>query len=464
MALGGTTVAIIPRSSQRAAIYTLSVLVILYVVSLIDRQILAMLIGDIKHSLGLGDFQVSLLMGTAFGVFYVLFGAPFGWLSDRYPRGLVIFWGMVLWSLACGFGGLVHTFPLLFASRMMVGAGEAALGPAAYSLMADLFDRERLPTAMAIYHFGGSAGGAIALLVGGLVAQAANDVGPLSMPLVGSVSPWQLALLIVAVPGILIAFLALTLPEPHRPFSGQVLGDVPLAGFGDFVRTNRGLLVCHFLAFALALVVVYANASWTPEHLRRAFHWSPAKIGSTLAVLALLGPLTGQIVGVKLIALLNRAHHKDATLRGFLLFVAIALPCEIFAFTTTSPTACLAAVFFLYACLSPLMTFGASALQLFTPVAYRGRLSGAFLGFVSLSGLGVGPALVGWLVQYHFHDAADLGLSLTIVGGASLALAATFLMLGLHPLRRAILMAESASAIAPRAAGEAPSTPALAGS
>lgn len=424
--------------------YALAVLVTLYLVSLLDRSIISMLIGGIKTDLQIGDFEASLLMGTAFGVAYVLFGLPFGWLADRLPRPLVIFLGICLWSLACAGGGLATTFAMLFVSRSLVGAGEAALSPCAYSLISELFPRERIALPMAIYHYGGSAGGAVALLVGGLIAQAATSWSGVALPIVGALQPWQLALIAVGAPGLLIALLAFTLPEPRRD---RPLPPASLAtdgAVGAFVGRNRLLLTCHFLAFAVSLVVVYACSFWNPEHLARAFGWPHGKIGMVLASAALMGPLVGQVSAVALIRWFDRRGAKDATFKAYLCHVVVALPFSCLGYLTGSPVLCLASIFMLFATLSPLMTFGSSALQLYVPERMRGRLSGAFLSFVSLAGLGAGPAFVGYVVQFQFRDEARLGAALALVNGVSLSIVILCLLVAAPRLRRAVAEAEGA--------------------
>ncbi len=431
------------RTAAFTAWYALAVLVTLYLVSLIDRSIISILIGDIKADLGLGDFQASLLLGPAFGVAYVLFGVPFGWLSDRWPRPLVIFLGMTLWSLACAFGGLATGFVLLALSRSLVGVGEASMAPCAYSLMTDLFPRERVTLAMAIYNFGGSAGGALALMVGGLVSHAALSAADSGLPFLAAFRPWQLALIAVGLPGLLIACLAFTLPEPRRATGGRAahaaLASVPV---GPFVRRKLPLLICHFAAFGVCMMVVYAHSSWNPQHLARTFGWSQAKIGSTLAVLALLGPLVGQISAVSLVRWFSDRGFKNAAFHAFLCHVAVALPAQL-GYLTGSPILCLTGIFFLYVAVSPLLTFGSAALQFYTPPGLRGRLSGAFISVVSLSGLGLGPALVGYVAEYGFGDVGMLGVSLALVNGVALVITAICLIVGAPMLSRAVAEAEA---------------------
>jgi MFS family permease len=428
--------------------YTLGVLFILYAVSLLDRQIITLLISDIKHDLDLGEFQVSLLMGTAFGLFYVLGGFPLGWLADRIPPKFVIFMGMMVWSVSCAAGGLAPTFLGLFISRMMVGAGEASLSPSAYLLISRLFARERIGTPMAIYHLGASVGGAISFAAGGQIAMMATRAGVITLPLVGLTAPWQIVLLCAGLPGLLLAWLAFTLPDmrPISPSAAGIRGSGDVKAFSGFVRKNWWLLFCQFLAFAFSLIAVYSILFWSPEYLARAFGWDKAKIGLDLGVIGLAGAIAGQIFASVSLGRLHRAGVRDATLKLCLGIVIVAIPFIAAGFMIKVAWVCLVGIFMFNLTLMPLLTYGSSAIQLYTPGEFRGRVSGAFLAITSLSGLGAGPAIVGYLVQYQFRNEAQLGLALALVGVSCLGLVIVLLLAALRPFKRALLYMEAENA------------------
>lgn len=137
-----------------------------YIFSFIDRQILALMIEPIKADLGLSDTQFSLLHGLAFSLFYAFMGLPLAYLADRFSRPKIIAVGVVFWSIATAFCGLSKNFIQLFLSRMGVGVGEAALSPAAYSMFSDMFSKDKLGRAVAVYSIGSFVGGGIAFQVG----------------------------------------------------------------------------------------------------------------------------------------------------------------------------------------------------------------------------------------------------------------------------------------------------------
>ncbi len=196
--------------------YALIVLVLVYVVNFIDRQILSILVGDIKRDLSVSDAQIGFLYGTAFAVFYALFGIPLGRLADSWYRGRLMAMGLALWSSMTAMSGFASSFAMLATARIGVGIGEASASPAAYSMISDWFPKERRATALSIYSSGLYIGGALSLPIGGFVVARWNGAfpDPASAPL--GLAGWQAAFLAVGIPGLLLALWVLTLREPQR--------------------------------------------------------------------------------------------------------------------------------------------------------------------------------------------------------------------------------------------------------
>ena len=194
--------------------YVLSVLVLVYAMNFIDRQILAILAEDIKRDLGLSDADLGFLYGTAFAVFYALFGIPLGRLADNWVRVRLLSAGLFIWSGMTALSGLSTSFLQLSAARVGVGIGEASASPSAFSMLSDWFPREKRATALAIYSAGLYLGGGVSLLIGAVVVKAWNAAYPVAGPfgLVG----WQAAFLAVGVPGMALSLWISTLKEPIR--------------------------------------------------------------------------------------------------------------------------------------------------------------------------------------------------------------------------------------------------------
>jgi MFS family permease len=193
----------------------LAVLTAVYALNYLDRQILSILAEDVKRDLALGDAQLGFLYGTAFAVFYAVFGLPLGRLADTWTRTRVIAGGLGLWSLMTALSGLARTFTQLAVARFGVGIGEASANPAAFSLIADYVRPERRATALAIYQTGIYVGSGLGLGIGGLVVTRWDAAFAASSPPFG-LRGWQVAFFAVGLPGLLLAPLVARLGEPVR--------------------------------------------------------------------------------------------------------------------------------------------------------------------------------------------------------------------------------------------------------
>ena len=195
--------------------FTLGVLMLVYIVNVIDRQILSILAQDIKHDLGISDADLGYLYGTAFAIFFSLFGIPFGRLSDNWYRGRLIAIGLAFWSTMTTLSGLATSYPMLSAARMGVAIGESSATPAAWSMLADLFPKDRRALVNALYASASIIGGSLSLPIGGWIASSWTRAhAPSAAPL--GLSGWQAAFIAVGMPGLVLAVVVACLREPAR--------------------------------------------------------------------------------------------------------------------------------------------------------------------------------------------------------------------------------------------------------
>lgn len=194
--------------------YALGVLFLVYLVNFVDRQILSILANDIKADLDLTDAELGFLYGTAFAIFYALFGIPLGRLADGWSRTRLLAIGLALWSGMTALSGFARNGATLALARIGVGVGEATASPCAYSLISDWFPQRIRATALAIYSAGLFVGSGLSLLIGGLIVESWNTAWPDGGPL--GLAGWQAAFLAVGLPGIVLALWVLSLREPVR--------------------------------------------------------------------------------------------------------------------------------------------------------------------------------------------------------------------------------------------------------
>lgn len=221
-----------PTQASSYSWYVLSVLVVVYILNFIDRQIVSILAVSIKADLNLTDSDMGFLGGAAFAVFYALFGVPLGRLADNWSRVKLLSMGLALWSAMTALSGFARNQLSLSLARMGVGVGEATASPTAYSLISDYFPKRQRGTALAIYSSGLYLGGGVSLLLGARIEQAWNGAYPGGGPL--DLVGWQAAFLAVGIPGLLVALWVATLREPVRGAMDGVTSPSSPTPFGDF--------------------------------------------------------------------------------------------------------------------------------------------------------------------------------------------------------------------------------------
>ena len=427
-----------PEASRRTAWGTVAVLLFLNTYSLIDRQAINLLVGPIRQDLRIDDVEFSLLSGIAFVGFYALCGVPLGWLADRFDRRKVIFGGVAIWAAATTMCGLFRNYWTLLLGRFGVGAGEAALNPAAYSMISDLFPRDRLATAIATYTLGAFLGGAIGLAAGGALASFLIGTGPLEI-WGWILQPWQQLFLILGLPGLLFAPLIFLVTEPTRrrgPQSSVLDGEsVKLT---QFIGSNGRLLACHFIGFACLSLMSYAFSTWAAAYLTRVHHWELSQVGWTLGLMQGIGGIAGLMASSALVDALFKRGIVNAHFWVYIPVLFLIAAAALIAFSGRSVQG-----FLIGGSLVVAMTANAgvaiSGLQIITPGALRGRMTALYGLFMNLFSFGLGPLVVATITQNVFRDESRVGdgIMATILLAIPIALVA--FAFGLQPMKRAVL-------------------------
>lgn len=419
--------------SERRAWYIVIVCMLAYILSFIDRQILSLLIEPIKADLQINDTEFGLLSGLAFAIFYSTMGIPIASLSDRSSRPGIIAGGIAVWSLATAACGLAGGFLMLFCARVVVGAGEAALSPATYSLISDLFKREKLGRATAVYSIGSFLGAGIAFLVGATIISLVS--GSDSTTLAGlEFRPWQLVFLIVGLPGVLLAALVFfTIRDPVAP-SERVVGGVP--GFGDvlaMLSSRRAIFVPHIVGFTFAAMALFAILTWSPAYLMRTFGLSAAASGFWLGLVAILAGGGGVLTSGWLMDWLNRKGRRDAPfLTGIIGASGVVLPGALLPFAGSLEAALVVLGVALFFASFP-MPPSTAVMQIAAPNNMRSRVSAIFLFSNSMIGAAGGSMLIGLLNDKFFGLNEGVGSSIALVACVAAVLAVIILWRGRRP-------------------------------
>lgn len=366
----------LPISNARRN-YVLGMLVALYFLNFVDRQIVNILVEPIKADLGLADWQLGVISGFAFAALYATFGVPIARVADRGRRVDIIAGAVALWSAMTAVCGLAQNFVQLALARVGVGVGEAGLTPPAHSLIADLFPEERRGTAIAIYQMGVPAGALIGLMAGGFIAE---------------IWGWRAAFLAVGLPGIAVAVVVrLTVPEPERSTDAA-----PQPAFGaSLAALWRIASFRHItIAFALSSFAIFAFNAWFPALLGRVHGLNTAEIAAWVGPIGFVSGVLGSFFGGYLG---DRLGVDDK--RWYLFVVAtgliVSIPLYVVVLFAGSGTVTLI-VYFVPSFLGALVMGPTFAMvQSLAPIRLRAMASSIVLFFANMIGLGLGPTAIG---------------------------------------------------------------------
>jgi MFS family permease len=412
--------AVPPFPSPRRAWTVVALLLVAYTVSLIDRQILSLMVQPIRADLQISDTQLSLLHGLAFAIFYTLFGVFLGRAADKWSRRDMIIAGMTLWCLATAACGMASSFTQLFIARVFVGIGEATLSPAAFSMIADYFPKERRARAMSVYSMGVFWGSGLALVLGGLAITATSQASFIVLPVLGELQSWQAAFIVVGLPGLLVAALMIGVREPARrelSDQGSRVSDT-LA----FFRANAAALVTMILAFGANGLINFGLASWAPTFFIRTFGWTAGQIGAVYGVILLACGSGGIFVGGWVADRFVAAGRSDGVLRTMRYSSLLMIPSLCLFSVVHSSTSALVALGLATFVLGLPTGLAPVALYAITPNQFRGQVTACYLFSVTLIGMALGATLIALATDYLFKNDMAVGHSLALVTSLAAAL------------------------------------------
>jgi len=287
-----------PARESRTAWYTLTLLVAVYVLNFVDRNLLAILLNSIKQDLDVSDAAMGFMTGPAFALFYGTLGIPIARLADRKSRRLIISVGLALWSLMTAASGMVQTFGQLVAARIGVGVGEASATPASHSMISDLFPPARRATAIAVYNMGASLGLFAGMALGGWLNEGLG---------------WRTAFIVLGLPGVILALVVrFGMPEPARGYSEGLPDSGEQPSFKEVRRYMLGRRSFRHVVAAASLYAMpgYAMLTWAPAFIERVHGMSTAAIGWRVGVVTGIGGVIGALVGGTLADRLGRRDER----------------------------------------------------------------------------------------------------------------------------------------------------------
>jgi MFS family permease len=390
--------------------WAVGVLTAAHLVSFIDRFVMSLLLTPIRAQMRLSDTQLGLIQSFSFVLLYSIAGIPLGRLADTADRRRLIAMGLGVWSLATAACAFADSFGELFAARVMVGFGEAALVPAAMSMIAGYMPRAKLTRAVSLFTMGSPLGKVVALIGGAwllasLIPHAGLDLGGRHF------HPWQVLFLIAALPGLALIPTVLSLSEPQRATAPQ--GSNGFSTALAHMARHAPAYGVQIAAACLAIILVQSFGAWAPTFFARVHHLSIPQTGYLVGAVTLVASPLGNLFGGWATDALVRRGIRAAplTVIGASLFMAIPTVLLL----ASAPTTATAAVAF------GLLTFLLSTtagpclagVQMLTPIHQRGAATAVYMCVMTLVSVGVGPTLVGVISDVVFGAGAGLGDALT---------------------------------------------------
>ena len=424
-------------------VWVVFILTVASTFSIIDRQILNVMIGPIKRDLALTDSQMGLLMGLAFAVLYNLLSYPAGWLADRYSRRNLMAAGIASWSAMTMVCGMAHSYLALFLARMGVGVGEAALAPAAYSTLSDYFKAAKLPLAIGVVGAAPFLGQGLAGLVGGPLIDYLEARPHMDVPVLGDIYSWQAVFWLVGLPGLVVALLFFTLREPARRGKAEAGSKgVPFSVVWQFVKGRGAFFGLVFTGYLCLSTQGWSLMLWIYEFFIREHGWTRTEFGLTYGTISMVAGIIGSVFAGAFAGWWIGRGRKDGTLRLVFIGTLFLGPCAIA--LTLLPNAYAAIALLIPVTFMMAMPPGliSSALQQIAPNELRGQMIALYMIGVNFLSYAIAPSLPPAMDQLIYGREDTLGVSISVLAAINYSIAAVCLGFGLRHFRKALKEAE----------------------
>ena len=421
-----------------------SILLVAYIISFIDRQMINYLVVPIKEDMGLTDFEISFIQGWGFVLAYIIFSIPFGRIVDKVNRVRVLIGGIIIWSVATAACGFSKNSWQLVLSRSGVGAGEAALTPASWSIISDLFPVEKRSFPMSIYLMGPYIGQGLSLLFGAQILRIYNEPVTLFESII--VQPWQIIFLIIAVPGVILGLLMFALKDPVRKevlISEKEEGTDSIKEVFDYVIKNIGAYMPLLIGSAFIVVLLYGVQSWVPTFLHRIHGWEHTRIGDQYGLVALFAGSLGVVSGPMAEKYLTKLNFNAATIIVCIITAVALTIIGPITFLSLSSDIVLIGIFITSFFITLPLALFATSLQNITPNQYRGVVSGLYVFTVNITGYGLGPMVVAFFTDKVFKSEMAIDLSMAAMFLICGPISFFIFYLGRKPFAKALVLKSS---------------------
>jgi len=375
---------------------TLGLLVIVAILSYVDRQVFTLFQDDIKVELGLDDAQLGLLTGIAFAAFYALAAFPIARYADRGDRRLVIAVCVSIWSAATAFSAFAHNFWQMLLARIGLAAAEAGAGPAGLSLLTDIFPKDRRTTIISVMLAANAVGLSGGLALAGWLSQWYD---------------WRTVFIIVGLPGIAVGVLVYLLAAEPRRRGVAVAAPLQQPGMGEVLRTMASNPSLRWVGLLLCMVPLtgFAFILWGASFFQRVHGMDKTETGFWLGGAMAAGLVIGNLVAGWVSDRYGKANPR---FNGWFAGIGLLLSFPFGFFFAISENAYVALACFVVVKFMMTLHLGPIIALCFAqvPEQMRAMMSATINMFIGLAGVGLGGTVAGFLSRAFTPGYGDLSL------------------------------------------------------